>query len=79
MIGIHITGWPVCAACGTPVYRITRIESVDRASFEYIAECHGQSERVTLTHESIENAHVISFGLAFRDGGQRSIPRPEGR
>lgn len=79
MIAGHLTGWPLCALCRAPVYRITRIESVDHWSHEYIAECHGETERVTLTHVTIEDSYSISIGSAFQVDPRRALPGPRGR
>lgn len=58
---------PICDVCGKPVARFTTWEDRHLGKFYFLAECHGQRERVEVELVLLEQAPDLSLraGRAF--------------
>ena len=56
----------ICWVCKKPVDKVTRSRDVLSHRITFVAECHGETEEVSLYDSDIVNAKCISLGYAFQ-------------
>jgi len=58
---------PICDRCNRPVDRLIEVEDTTFDRLTFIAACHGDRERITITHEElvVMRGGSLQFGRAF--------------
>lgn len=60
---------PLCAKCGKLVDSMTvhKELTISGVTDVYIAQCHGEKQKVRLSEVDIDTANSISFNIAFAE------------
>lgn len=58
-------GFPRCAVCRAPVDRVIRLRDAEGRFRGFVAECHGESERVNLSETESSGLLAVTFETAF--------------
>lgn len=66
--GLH-TLLPVCAICNWRVERLTRLNPMDTTSMQFEVQCHGETERTTISlQDMVAPGFRLGVGVAFEKG-----------
>lgn len=63
----ELTTVPMCARCNKPVDRLIEVEDETFNRLIFIAACHGDRERIIITHDELlaMGGGSLQFGRAF--------------